>query len=621
MERRRQACYYCTTRKLKCDRFIPCGTCVKRGLEADCIKSSAQVLTQGAIIDSKDDTVNILPLWQSYEHWVINIGLLKTKNLSLSKKKVNLEQDLNAAEFWMNYLRQENSFELLNYSIENLGPLYFSSVGDINDLFVALEDYWKRRIEYERKGEGSYTPQDYYWDTLLWAIFTLTIYYIPTDKLNEILAPESLCVWLEIPEQNIWSDTLQMTAYQGFLKCCLVTLNRTNFMMYPNVKLIQTLLVLYNTTLGYEYPALTNNLIVQSIHIAKMFNYTNYKLYNSDNTAIGLTKQIFSKMWYKLCIIDYLQSSPDKCVECHTELPSLFQSSSIYNNEGSNVYQSKDSFELLCWKFISIDRDIEKTSNSLQRPLLKTLDAAKRELEKLNPSPYKDLNKNEKRTTNFNFEYFILKFLWFSVRWKIEKLCLIYFQTADAFETLMHYTEAIIRLLVDNVTKDTMFFNKYPHIINVVSRMIGFLTFYQIFESRPDLEQIIEDLKELVTVLPVILGDTVNKLTFIVSRLEAMRVLWDKVQVINSKKGVLHPIFRIIQNDILLFSKQKYKIPPLITGVNDFGDDIISTDLESANIYMQEELDDEDLDSEENEMFKRIITTFQQENNIFDITK
>lgn len=615
MERRKQACHNCTIRKVKCDRFIPCGACTKRGLEKECIESSSELLSQGSIIKDRDDVANILPLWQSYEHWIINIGLLKTKNTSLQHEKINLEQDLNAAEFWMNYLSEEASFNLLNYSIENLGPLYFSSIGDINDLFVRLEHYWVRRHNHEDNKEGSCTPDDYYWDTLIWAIFTLTIFYAPTEQLNDILNPIPVCEWLNIEIQDVWSETLQLTVYQGFLKCCLTTLVRTNYLMYPNVKLIQIFLILYNTTLSYDSPTLTNNLTVQSIQTAKMFNLTNFKLYTTDDTAIGLSKQIFSKMWYKLCLIDYLQTSPAKCIECHTEIPSLFQFASVYAASGSNIYQNNDSFEMICWKIISIDRDLERTSDSTQRPLLKTIDAAKRELEILNGLTKKEKKKKE-TSINSSFEAFILKLLITSIQWKIEKMYLIYYQTSNSLDMLIYYTKTIIHLVVENINNQHLVFNKFPYIVNIISRIIGFLTFYRIFESRPDIVQLIEDLKELITVLPVILGDSINKLGIIITRLESMGVLWDRVQVVESKRGVIHPIFKIIQNDILFFSRFSFKRPLLIKGINDFGEDMVSDRMEvgEENIPM-----DNDIAFEENDEFNTIITAFQQEHNILDI--
>lgn len=615
MERRKQACHNCTIRKVKCDRFIPCGTCIKRGQEKDCIESSSEVLSQGAIITHKDDVANILPLWQSYEHWIVNIGLLKTKSISLQHEKVNLEQDLNAAEFWMNYLREEASFDLLNYSIENLGPLYFSSVGDINDLFVRLEQYWVRRRDHENEGEGSCTPDDYYWDSLIWAVFTLTLYYASPEKISEILKPEPICDWLNIEKQHVWSETLQMTVYQGFLKCCLTTLVRTNYLMYPNVKLIQIFQILYNTTLPYDSPALTNNLIVQSIQTTKMFNLTNFRLYTTDDTAMGISKQIFSKIWYKLCFIDYLQASPSKCIDCHTEIPSLFQFASVYASYGSNVYQTYESFEMMCWKIISIDRDLEKTSDSTQRPLMKTIDAAKRELEILNEIIKKDMKKKEK-STNSLFEEFILKMLVNSVKWKIEKMYLIYYQTSNSMEMLVYYTKEIIRLLVINVNNERLSFNKFPYILNIISRMIGFLTFHQIFEPRPDIAQLIDDLKELITTLPVMLGNSVNKLGLIITRLESLSVLWDRIQVVESKGAFIHPIFKILQNDILFFSKFTNKIPLLIRGMNDFGGGAGSGEIELDEGSMQIE---NDVTFEENNEFNTIITAFQQEHNILEI--
>lgn len=246
---------------------------------------------------------------------------------------------------------------------------------------------------------------------------------------------------------------------------------------------------------------------------------------------------------------------------------------------------------------------------------MKTIDAAKRELEILNEIIKKDMKKKEK-STNSLFEEFILKMLVNSVKWKIEKMYLIYYQTSNSMEMLVYYTKEIIRLLVINVNNERLSFNKFPYILNIISRMIGFLTFHQIFEPRPDIAQLIDDLKELITTLPVMLGDSVNKLGLIITRLESLSVLWDRIQVVESKGAVIHPIFKILQNDILFFSKFTNKIPLLIRGMNDFGGGAGSGEIELDEGSMQIE---NDVTFEENNEFNTIITTFQQEHNILEI--
>ena len=119
MERTKLACHFCTVKKIKCDRLIPCGTCIRKGLEEECIESSLEILSQSAIIKDKEDITNIMPIWQSYEYWIINIGLLKTRNITSSSKITGLEQELNIREVWMNYLREKSRVEILNFAIEN----------------------------------------------------------------------------------------------------------------------------------------------------------------------------------------------------------------------------------------------------------------------------------------------------------------------------------------------------------------------------------------------------------------------------------------------------------------------------------------------------------------------
>ena len=148
----------------------------------------------------------------------------------------------------------------------------------------------------------------------------------------------------------------------------------------------------------------------------------------------------------------------------------------------------------------------------------------------------------------------------------------MYYQTSSSLDMFIFYTRSIIHQLVENINRGFLLFNKFPYVLNIVSRIIGFLIFYNIFEPKPEMIQLAEDMKELITVLPIMFGDSINRLGVIISRLESLGILWDKIQVIESKRGVVHPIFKIFQNDIKFISKFTYKKPLLIKGVTEIGE-------------------------------------------------
>ncbi|CCK71869.1 Cep3p KNAG_0I00780 [Huiozyma naganishii CBS 8797] len=604
-----QSCAACFRKKVKCDRLVPCGNCVKKGRQAECLRSFTNKHTSNAFAPDNDDHAGILQLWQSYEYWISNVGLLKTKEADTKKAKVDLDDQLRISKFCLEYLQEGPSFNILNFSLENLGALYFGCIGDINELFLQLEMYWRRR----KHGPYASTSEDYYWDALLWAVFSMSIYYIPLSELSELLPSEPLCNWLQIDVNQGWTESLQLTAYQCFTKCTMVLLKQAEPMSYPDIKLVQIYLILTMTTFTYEEPILSNSLILQSTHVAKMFHINFFRQYSEDDLAVGLTKQTFSKLWFKLSAADYLQSGPGKPLEFHTDIPSLLQHAAYYQDMPHfNVYENEDDFEVFCWKMFSLDREIDRFLDRDIKPQSKTLDAVKRELgifhTKLNtPSDEK------KNTISSQFERFVSTFLLNSMQWKLQKVYLVYFNTANALELTIHYSQVLIRLLVHNITNGNEMFNKFPYVLNALGRIVPFYSYHSIFFARTArLDQLIEDLKELLNVLPIMLGDKVNKLTFVSARLDALAILWGKVKIVDSGSGVIHPVFKILQNDILFVSKVNSTIPLLVKGVRNIGDNQNIDDQVLAS-----EGDDRDLF--ESDEFKAIVSTFQSDHNIEEL--
>lgn len=613
----KRACPVCARRKVKCDRKIPCSNCIKRGQESECIKFAATQSRKKTTHSPSESTYiqTILSLWQSYEYWITDIGLLKTKNIDITSKKASLESHIIECNFLLDYITLEHSFKLLNFTMENLGPLYFGCLGDISELFTQLELYWQRREKLKEKpGEILFTIDDYFWNSLLWSVFSMSVYYMPLETLETIFPIEPICKLLEIDETQTWTESLQLTLFQGFCKCTLNNLERAEYFRHPDIRLVQSFLILSTTTyLHSDYYAL-DSLLLQSIHTSKFFKIDSYKQYAEDDPLIGLSKDIFSKIWLRVCFIDYQQSNPCKTFTVHNELPSLLQHAAFYQDMPNfNIYKQEDSLESLCWKITSLDRDLDRYLSTSIKPQIKTFDAIKRELGIFEK---KILNSNfEKNSANSQFEKFISTFLLSTVQWKLHKMYLIYFNTANATELCNFYLHQIINLLVDNLNRGHSFFNKHPILMQSFSRIIPFYAFYNIFESSPEMEQLNSDLNQVMMNLPMMLGEKINNLTYIVQRLNSMGILWEKIQVEGTSTDWNHPVFKILQDDIKYISKYNNRTPILVKGIPSFGSSVI----DNENKYSVDDDKEYFARTKESSEFKFIVSEFEKEHSISGI--
>lgn len=620
MERRSKVCTMCAKKKIKCDRLVPCGNCVRKGYQDMCLAS---------LLDHNQPTEmgDLLALWQNYEYWVIHSGLLRSKEFSTRTKKFDFAGDTEIYNFWVEFLNEEQSYNLLNFSMENLGAIYFGSFGDVSELFIQLKSFWDRRNDPELVP----SLDDIYWDCIMWAILTMAVYYMSLKELQDCLpmeTMETICDLLQIDADAGWTETLQLTIYHGFVKTTLHLLQMTNYMTYPNIKLIQIFLVLSNTTFINDEPVLANSLILQCFQISKIFNISFHKESAEDDLNTGLNKQAFSKLWFKLCTMDYIMDGPNKPISFHNELQSVLQHAAFYQDmPNRDIYQPEDNFETLCWRLFSLERDVDKFAPKNTKPPLKTLDAVRRELNifRKKIDNISILNKKNslkgKITINAQFEEFLSKFLLNAISWRLNKLYLIYYNKANALELLINYTNVLVGLILRNISMGNETFNKHPWIFNYFCKMGSFFSYYNIFKPGvPEVETCMHEFRDAIDILPIVLGERVNKLNFVISRLNSLKEIWDKVEVIDTKKRTVHPVLRILQNDIKFFSKYHYKVPLLIRTVNNIGTRTTLFDLDLEDIDINEFLNDDDaLTARRSEEFSLIVKNFQKQLSIVDL--
>lgn len=583
-------CNICTKRKIKCDRLIPCHNCTIRGHENLCTELNKSKKHK---LQNNNYNESLFKIWQEYEHWILKNCLIKSDLLN-TKSITNFHQDLEEVNFCMKYITMEASFKLLDYSMENLGGLYFGCIGDIGELYLKLEEYWTMN----NADTSLKTIDEFLWNGIIWAVLTMTVYYISIDELSNILDEFPASTYFESGIKGKWSEELQFQVYKSFLKTSLHQLYMANFMCHPDVRIIQTFLILSTTPFSQIKLYLANSLLVHSLHIAKFLQIDKFKPLVSDSTTLSLTKLTSQKLWYKLCIYDYLQSGPNKVLSLHQENNSLLNHAAYLEDlPNVDIYQSEDTLETLNWKIVSLDRDLEQYN--LKKPSLKTLDSVERQLEiftiKINAL-------EESNSGNSQFEQFLLRFYLNSAFWKLKKLSYIYYNSSNGFENIATYTKILIALILKNIKNKFPTFNKFPYVLYVLMLLVGFHSFYYIFYESSFNEQLLIDLKEVLIILSEMLKPMSTKVNLLIRRMGLLKTLWNNVKVIDNEEMLNHPIIKILQNDIIIASQQFHRIP---TVIYNYGP-ILPRDIPITS-------------ESESKEFREIVENFEQNYGIIDL--
>lgn len=590
LKKSKHPCGVCARRKVKCDRLIPCTNCIKRGQENQCVETGKRDAVK------KDHELELIKFWNIYEYYLLDIGLFKLRLPDPNRKLSDFNLRWTDVQTIMDLVDLDQSFQLLDYSMERLGSLYFGCLSDIGEIYVKLDDYWQRRDEAIPSN-----IDEYYWDALLWAIFTLSIYYMTPEKFANVFPEDQ--VQDRVGQQPI---DIQLSLLHAFTRCTITQLYNADFMENPDIRIVQIYLILCNTTLNWSNIQLGNTLLVQSLHIAKMFHVDDFRPLLNDSTSMKLTKLTCEKLWYRLCSSDYLHSSPQRSISYHREISSLLQHAAYLEDlPNTDVNQSEDLFEVLYWKLISLDRDLDQYLASVAKPPLKTLDAIQRQTEIFQT---KISNIVDEEAFNSNFEKFISIFLLRSVCWKLYKMYFIFYQTSDSLTTSIYHCKSLIALLVNNVrSKRKTLFNRYPLILRSLARIVPFYAFANIFINNANIEEIYVDLKELLAHLPSTFEHNLENLKYMVDRFDQLKIVWERIRLLNSKDPFQHPIMLILKNDVERVYQVLQMRPPLIKGAG----------LQRSKRYFQDDLDHGIQDN--NREIQLIITDFARKFSIDSI--
>lgn len=586
-------CSVCARRKVKCDRLVPCGHCKKRGTESECIQSTTST-------DDEGYTVGLLRFWQSYEYWVTNIGLFKSERIQSSNEYV-LSTLQAESKFWEYTLSEEGSNMLLNFTVENLGTLFFGCLGDLSELFKMLEQY------HDDKGKKKNT----YDRALLWSIFAMGIYYAPYELVKEIIDIDMVRGKKHSNSLDTPNEEIQLQIFNGFVSTAISSLYECNFLAQPDIRFIQSVIILSTTPYPFQSPIIFNGFLVNAIYLTKLLRTSNVNQSRSESLIGSIANEALSRLWYRLCSCDYIQSGPNKAVDFHKEIGTLLKHAAYLEDlPNTDIFREEDNFEILMWKILSLDRDLEQYLNNGLKPPPKTLDAVQREAE-IYMQKVSSLE-NDHKSINSQFERFLGFFLINIIFWKVQKLQLIFYDNVTSVPKILNFTQVVIRLIVKNFEKANDIFNKHPLVIYSLTRIASFLSFYHIFDDTEDVHNIVLDLNELIINMPAVFGEKLSNLKYLIFRFTLLRKMLKKSKVIDNNGTYLHPVFKVLQNDVTEMSRENNKLSILLAGLGS---------LVPGRSFGEDFDDEEPIEDLLNEEFKLQVAEFEDQYPISKIIK
>ncbi|SCV04267.1 LANO_0G09164g1_1 [Lachancea nothofagi CBS 11611] len=548
----RSPCTVCVKRKVKCDREVPCSNCSKRGQQEKCIASNRVKLDKvGA--EPLEYKQEYLKLWHEYRYWVFDWGLLQNASRPSVRQQSDWKTQIERADYWSNKLNMDMSFKLLDYSVEKLGGLYFGVLGDVGELYMELETYWARI----RGDRAEYGPESYFWNAILWSVLTLTVHYIPLSVLEAIMFETQFSEFPTEVEPR-FTEQLRDELVSEFINVTIQMLKRANFLECPNIRTIQTYLILASTPFPILEPALANSLLTHCLHLAKYWQIDQFRPLVADTPDLRLTKLACEKIWYRLCVHDYNQSGRNKPLSIHESNNSLLNHAAfLMDKPNVDVYQSEEMFETLLWKVTSLDRDLERYFTSQTKPPLKTLDAVQRQIDIF---LHKIGNLDSKSSSSIRCEKFVVSFLLNVVNWKLSNLTYTYYDQDSGAAKITQLSTLLIAQVLNNIKSQMDYLNRLPIVLVSLVKILGFHSLCFIFDKSAINEQLALDISEIFQSKDLKYSGLLRAAAGLSERLRELRKLWKTVRIIDDGQTLNHPVFRILQDDISRFQEDSRRL-------------------------------------------------------------
>ncbi|CDO93715.1 unnamed protein product [Kluyveromyces dobzhanskii CBS 2104] len=556
-------CTVCQKRKVKCDRKQPaCQNCIERDEVELCTYDENRAPKRSRLTPAADKFESqLLFLWREYEKLWIRDTIGQCQNNTGPSASLLMENfdESSIQDFFGTLFSKDSVFEILDYSLQRYGWLFFGFFTDISELPFKMEEFWddfetgslstqERDITAQQVARNS-SLDNLLWELILRSVITMTIYYMPSEGLISLVNKEALRkLQLDHSDSDSKSNAVKVhyNIFHHCLKFLLKKILRTIFTLPADIKTLQIFLILSNTSFLNIYPSLGNNMLVHCIHLVKILNIKDFKLRVNDSAYVRLQKLTMHNIWFRLSSIDYTRSTPNKLITLHTENSSILNRKNLMNDysvDSIDVYDVENNSESLRWKLTSLERDLEETT-----PSLKTLQLMKDLI----------INFDERLPTvtrksspNIRFENFILKLHCSFVLWKVLRCEYTQFGFAHGLQKLCLQTNRITSLVSNFIQEGFLECSAHPLCSHVLCVLIAFHSFYCIFHDSKEVSALVDEALILLSILSEPMQITLNSFFDNISRFQELKTLWNSVEIADQIDKLVHPTLYILKNDIV----------------------------------------------------------------------
>lgn len=352
-QRAPKSCQQCYKRKVKCDRVIPCGNCVRRKLASECSREA--VIVKNAILNNDSYAVRKARRVRSPD--VLDEQAMDSYNASiqfLSQGYVSLESYLltKGQETDHDWIKYSNELDILlkkftkdlSESIVIFGCKNITFIHNGINSTLFLEEhtiFWDEQVPNDTQCLNYLSPsrfqqqqpRDYYfWMALYYAVLCTSVYF----------GHDQLMIDSVLTTSNNEIESIPRVLFRASFDC----LHRADFMNFPDLRAVQVYCILSTCFHGFAGVHLHNCLLGSVIYTARYLRLD--QITDNDNEELEYEKEVGKRLWFTLCIIDWMSNfgrpSSISMGDFSTPYPELITDSQLHKLATSDVPMNPVSF-------------------------------------------------------------------------------------------------------------------------------------------------------------------------------------------------------------------------------------------------------------------------------------
>ncbi|KAL1306882.1 hypothetical protein AAFC00_005529 [Neodothiora populina] len=296
-----RSCIRCSKKRIKCDKNIPCQTCIARGLETSCTRETVRV--KGKIISGvtgKPDSLSYSDLLEENRRLKLALQTNTQAPTELVDPSWVLGGSPTITEAFENYVHPAD-----------LNAKRPSAVSSPNDVFIPTRGcskylvehgiVWTSWIHFAVHVPTFRREHEMYWSNTQSALHTdpswLAIYY-GFLAVTLLFLDEQEAVMAGLPHDHV------ATVLENWYEASICYLNRADFMRQHNMRTVQTIAILLGLYKGMGDFGLHSTHLASGLRIAQNLHLDSDSHHMS---ASILDNEVRRRVWWTLVICEWLQ--------------------------------------------------------------------------------------------------------------------------------------------------------------------------------------------------------------------------------------------------------------------------------------------------------------------------